>query len=67
MRERMPEYAEEGRVLLWREHVTEDTDLAEEALGHAVSLRDAIANGDDSALVRALSLVDVLTALCQKQ
>jgi hypothetical protein len=60
-----PDHADEVRVRLWRDHVGPDPSpdtLVDEALGHAVALRDELAQkGQDP--TRALHLVDVLNAL----
>lgn len=64
------EYADDDRVLFWQEHVSDDAGpgvLLDEALGHAVGLRETIAGicdcGSGIAVTRALMLVAVLNRL----
>jgi hypothetical protein len=62
------EYAAEHRVLHWKEFVAADADtdaLVDEAIGHAVGLRDTLyeRNADADACTRALMLVAVLNRL----
>lgn len=62
------EFADEHRVLHWDDFVPADADtdaLIEEAIGHAVGLRDVLyeRNADADACTRALMLVAVLNRL----
>lgn len=61
------EFSDEQRVQLWRELVPDDADLSiliVEALGHAVGLRDFLAEtGSAPGTSRAVFLVEVLNRL----
>jgi hypothetical protein len=62
------EFGDDRRVIQWRVHVSNDASpevLLDEALGHAVGLRDTLYDGADltGARTRALHLVDVLNRL----
>ena len=67
LRHDFTEFSDEQRVHLWRQHVADDADLAiliDEALGHAVGLRDFLAEtGSASGTSRALFLVEVVNRL----
>lgn len=58
------EFADQQRVLHWEDHVEPD-GLLDEAIGHAVALREALYEGnyDEMTSNRALILVAVLNRL----
>jgi hypothetical protein len=68
VRDDFSEFSDDRRVNGWRDHLPSDADLEvllDEALGHAVRLRDKLYDDADlaGARIRSLHMVDVLNRL----